>query len=298
MMTISDDEIVSAYEDAVSRGCVAFGERARGAAATLAAAAALGLSSSSPIIDALRRRSHPHVAAWHDWSRRVAEAAAGPKHGRPRKEGARTESGRLSRAKARAISADAQILAGHDRRAREAADDTASVKPAELIRMRDLIRAQVGERPTAWLTQAGRDFLARQLQEGEFAAATRLHDARHRYLEAIQAKSCARSANLDPSGGEPLDPDSAEGIGEAERHARHIAAWEAIEAEIAGALEALAAGAASDYRRRQTAKGALLRYCCDAAAGAMDGALARPILRRMVEDQRARAKARKRAGRG
>lgn len=288
MTGTDDDQIIAAYDRSVSEGAVRFGVAQRGVQATLAAAVALGLGHSGPVVDALRRVRHADVLAWDESKRRVASPPALPalttrpkaKLGRPRKDGPRTESGRLSRAR---VSTDAQIMVGAMRLDRA---DASGPHPAELARMRDWITSQVRETPSAWLTPAGRDFISRRLHQTLYAEAVRIHDARHAMLDAIQARRC-RTAALDPSGGEPIDPDSDAGLAEAGRHLNAVAAWdETKEAiwRIALAEERERPGA-SAYTIRQAWLGAVLRYCVEGGASQDDSRRAIAALGVMVRER-------------
>ena len=299
MTGADDDAIIEAYDRAVADGAVRFGVAQRGVQATLAAAVALGLGHSLPIVDALRRARHPDVLAWDKARRRSAmppALAPKAKPGRPRKDGQRTQSGQLSRASSVRVSTDAQAVADAARFERA---DASAPHPADLVRMRDWIASAVRETPSAWLTPAGRDFLAHRLHQTLYAEAVRIHDARHAMLDAIQARRC-RTAALDPSGGEPLDPDSEAGLAEAGRHMSAVAAWD----EIAAAVERLALAAecatarAAAYKITQAWLGAVLRYCVEGGASKDDIRRAIAALQVMTrdrsEEKRDKAKRRRR----
>jgi hypothetical protein len=87
--------------------------------------------------------------------------------------------------------------------------------PAEVIRLRDA--ALAGMRDPVWGSMLGLLFLAGKINALQFAAGKRWNELAADYSRATLAPKQPRSANLDPKGGTPADPDSAQGRREARR---------------------------------------------------------------------------------
>lgn len=286
-MTPTDAAIIAAYDAAVAAGDVRVGEARRGVAATLSAALALGLTSSAPVLDALRRARHADTTAWDEARRAAAPASAG----RPRKPGERTASGRLSRAASARRAVAVALADAADERELER-QDRAAPRPAELARMRELLRARVMDQrdANAWLTPAGADFLAGRIDAETFHASSRIHDARVRHLHALGVRT-ARSADLQPTHATPLDPETVAGQIEADAQRAARGDWEAIAADLDAAIVGLAAQARTHraiYIVRSEWMSALLRYCCaEGPASRDDAARACEILGALTRKRRA-----------
>jgi len=282
----ADEKIVADYERAVAAGAVRVGERAPGRLAVLVVALDLGLTSSVPVSEALRRAGHPDQARF-DGMRDLAKAKAGACRGRPRKDGPRTESDRLSRAKSPAAiaAAYAATQAREDERA-----DARTPRPAELARMRELLRQRAGEKPTAWLTAAGMDFLAGRLTETLFAEATEIFETRADHLSALGVSSSARSVDLEPGHrGEGVDVDSEAGDKEARRHRAAVERGEALLDAIERQALTIADPAEASRRRyalASEARASVLRYCCEASATDVDRERTKLVLAGMISERR------------
>lgn len=285
---IADEKIAADYERAVAAGAVRVGERAPGRLAVLVVALDLGLTSSVPVTEALRRAGHPDQARF-DGMRDLAKAKAGACRGRPRKDGPRTESDRLSRAKSPALIAAEMVAAAAETRAQDARD-RATPRPAELVRMRELLRQRAGEKPTAWLTAAGLDFLAGRLSETLFAEATDIFETRADHLSALGVSSSARSIDLEPGHrGEGVDVDSEAGDKEATRHREQVRRGEALLDAIERQALTIADPTGASRRRyalTSEARASVLRYCCEASATDIDRERAKLVLAGMINERR------------
>jgi len=91
---------------------------------------------------------------------------------------------------------------------------------SEVSRLRDA--ALAGMRDPVWGTTLGYLYLSGKVTGSQFAAGKRWADLARDYSAANQSPKQPRSANLDPKGGEPPDPDSPRGLREAQQHARTL----------------------------------------------------------------------------
>ena len=92
--------------------------------------------------------------------------------------------------------------------------------PAEVARMRDA--ALAGLKDPVWATQIGILHLQGKLTASQFAAGARWASLARDYSAAVGAPRQPRSANLDPTGGTPADPDTLKGALEARQHTRTV----------------------------------------------------------------------------
>jgi len=92
--------------------------------------------------------------------------------------------------------------------------------PTEVTRLRDA--ALAGMRDAVWSTPLGWLYLSGRLSGSQFAAGRRWADLARDYSAATQSPKAPRSANLDPAGGQPPDPDSPAGLREAQQHAHTL----------------------------------------------------------------------------
>jgi len=98
---------------------------------------------------------------------------------------------------------------------------TSPLPPAsEVSRLRDA--ALAGMRDPVWGTTLGYLYLSGKVTGSQFAAGKRWADLARDYSAASQSPKQPRSANLDPKGGEPPDPDSEQGRREARQHAHTL----------------------------------------------------------------------------
>jgi hypothetical protein len=74
-------------------------------------------------------------------------------------------------------------------------------------------------RDPVWATTLGYLYLAGKVTGSQFAAGKRWADLARDYSAASQSPKTPQSANLDPKGGTPPDPDSPTGAREARREA-------------------------------------------------------------------------------
>ena len=88
--------------------------------------------------------------------------------------------------------------------------------PSEVRRLRDA--AMAGLRAAEWGTCLGWIYLEKHITESQYAAGRLWGEIMQDYHTATQGPKSPRTANLDPSGGTPVDPDSALGHREAHRH--------------------------------------------------------------------------------
>lgn len=293
---IDNEALVAAYEQAVEAGYVRLGERARGSAAALVAAQACGLVSSTPVLEALRAERHPDALAW-DAQRSTSSQTANPR-GRPRKDGARTEAGRLSRAKDARRAAGAAVAEAAEQRELERADRR-QARPAELARMRDFLRDKAMDHAgaAAWLTPAGMDFLAGRITDNLFAEAISIFEARADLVAALGMRA-VRSVDLEPElGRSDVDPDSEAGEREAARQRDDLERWRNWLAAIDVAALRLCETTPRAYGVTATARGSVLRYCVEGSASDEDRARARLVLAAIIDGRRAaeRASRRRRA---
>jgi len=112
--------------------------------------------------------------------------------------------------------------------------------PTEVRRLIDAARQ--GFRDPVWGSMLGVLHARGKITDSQFAAGWRWTVLASDYSLVCLAPRQPRSANLDPAGGQPPDPDSAEGIKEAQRHThtihQYLAAYEAL--KLAGAPARLA----------------------------------------------------------
>jgi hypothetical protein len=87
--------------------------------------------------------------------------------------------------------------------------------PTEVTRLRDA--ALAGMRDSVWGSTLGYLYLAGKISSLQFAAGKRWNELAADYSRATLAPRAPRSANLDPRGGTPADPDSLRGRREAYR---------------------------------------------------------------------------------
>ena len=87
--------------------------------------------------------------------------------------------------------------------------------PTEVTRLRDA--ALAGMRDAVWSTPLGWLYLSGRLSGSQFAAGRRWATLARDYSEAQNGPKIPKSANLDPKGGTPPDPDSPAGLREARR---------------------------------------------------------------------------------
>jgi hypothetical protein len=87
-------------------------------------------------------------------------------------------------------------------------------------------------RDPVWATTLGYLYLSGKVTGSQFAAGKRWTDLARDYSAASQSPKQPRSANLDPKGGTPPDPDSPAGLREARQHSQtvhqHLAALELL----------------------------------------------------------------------
>ena len=95
------------------------------------------------------------------------------------------------------------------------------LSPTEIRRL--IEAASAGLRDSTWSSQLGRLHLANKITSAQFAAGKRWATLVADYAVACQCPHPPRSAQLDPIGGMPADPDSATGVREARRHERATA---------------------------------------------------------------------------
>jgi hypothetical protein len=102
---------------------------------------------------------------------------------------------------------------------RQQPDDMMS--PTEMRRLIDASKA--GLKDPVWGSMVGRLHLAHKLTTSQFNAGVTWSSLARDYSAASQSPREPKSANLNPVGGEPPDPDSPQGLEEAQRHthARH-----------------------------------------------------------------------------
>ena len=98
---------------------------------------------------------------------------------------------------------------------RQPRDDLPS--PTEVARLRDA--AVAGLKEAIWGTMLGQVYLRGKISGAQFAAGKRWAELSAKYSAATLSPREPKSANLNPSGGEPPDPDSPQGLKEAQRHA-------------------------------------------------------------------------------
>jgi hypothetical protein len=115
--------------------------------------------------------------------------------------------------------------------------------PTEVTRLRDA--ALAGMRDAVWSSPLGWLYLSGRLSGSQFAAGRRWATLARDYSAATQSPKQPRSANLDPAGGQPPDPDSPAGLKEAQQHAhtlhQYLAALEMLKHTGAPARRAVAA---------------------------------------------------------
>ena len=115
--------------------------------------------------------------------------------------------------------------------------------PTEVTRLRDA--ALAGMRDAVWSSPLGWLYLSGRLSGSQFAAGRRWADLARDYSAATQSPKQPRSANLDPAGGQPPDPDSPAGRREAQQHAhtlhQYLAALAMLNASGAPARKAVQA---------------------------------------------------------
>lgn len=280
---VDDAKIVAAYDGACAQGYVRVGDRAHGAAATLAAAQALGMTSSTAVWDALKRQSHPDIVAWET---RVAESVRRPRGGRPRKDGPRLSDGRLSRATLKGRSSAAAIAAALTMRQVQDDEKRSGPKPAELVRIRDAIRRFVGDKPSAWASAAGADFIAGTISDLMFAEASRIFEVRADHLAALGVGASPRSVDLEPGHkGEGVDVETEAGDAEARRHRRAVERGEALLIELDEASLRLADPAWQNrrpYALASQGRYSTLRYCCEPYAPGVDCERGRLVLSEVI----------------
>ena len=93
--------------------------------------------------------------------------------------------------------------------------------PTEVSRLRDA--ALSGLKDAIWGSMLGQVYLRGKISGVQFAAGKRWADLARNYSLACQSPKEARSGNLNPAGGEPADPDSPQGLREAQQqaHTKH-----------------------------------------------------------------------------
>jgi hypothetical protein len=96
--------------------------------------------------------------------------------------------------------------------------------PAEVTRLRDA--ALNGMRDPVWGSMLGWLFLAGKINAVQFAAGKHWNELAADYARATLAPRHPRTANLDPKGGTPADPDSAQGRREARRQVLTVEDYE------------------------------------------------------------------------
>jgi hypothetical protein len=96
--------------------------------------------------------------------------------------------------------------------------------PAEVTRLRDA--ALAGMRDAVWGSMLGYLFLAGKINAIQFAAGKHWNELAADYARARLSPKQPRSANLDPKGGTPADPDSAQGRREARRQVLTVEDYE------------------------------------------------------------------------
>lgn len=96
--------------------------------------------------------------------------------------------------------------------------------PSEVRRLRDA--ALSGMRDPTWGTELGRLYLAGKVTAMGFSAGKRWAEQASKYSQALCSPSAdPRAIDLNRSGGEPVDPDSPEGLKEARRHERAVSSF-------------------------------------------------------------------------
>jgi len=114
--------------------------------------------------------------------------------------------------------------------------------PTEVRRMIDAARQ--GFRDPVWGSMLGVLHARGKITDAQFAAGWRWTVLASDYSLACLAPRQPRSANLNPAGGQPPDPDSAQGLKEAQRHThtkhQYLAARAALNASGAPARLAVA----------------------------------------------------------
>jgi hypothetical protein len=103
---------------------------------------------------------------------------------------------------------------------RPARADPTLPSPTEVTRLRDA--ALAGMRDAVWSSPLGWLYLSGRLSGSQFAAGKKWATLARDYSAACQAPKTPRSANLEPGGGQPPDPDSERGRREAQQHAHTL----------------------------------------------------------------------------